>query len=109
MHLIRCISAAILCCCAFSSQSQNKNSVWVFGDSALIDFSDTANILTGQSSVNSRGSCASISDTAGNLLFYTGYDDDVYSIGGPPFNGGEVWNNLHQTMQNGDSLVMGLW
>ncbi|MCC6383709.1 MAG: T9SS type A sorting domain-containing protein [Bacteroidia bacterium] len=89
--------------------SQYKNSIWVFGDSSLIDFSDTSNILTGYSAINSRGSCSSICDTNGTLLFYTGYDDDVYSIGGPPFNGGEIWNNQHQTMQYGDSLVMGLW
>jgi len=109
MKAAKYMCTVFLLCCAFICNAQYKNSIWCFGDSSLIDFSDTSNILTGQSSVNSRGSCTTISDTAGNLLFYTGYDDDVYSIGGPPFSGGEVWNNLHQTMQNGDSLVMGLW
>ncbi|MBL0339721.1 MAG: hypothetical protein IPP71_01685 [Bacteroidetes bacterium] len=57
----------------------------------------------------SRGSCASICDTNGQLLFYSGYDDDIYSILGPPFQNGEIYNSQHNTMQNGDSIVMAAW
>jgi hypothetical protein len=89
--------------------AQKRGAVWCFGDSALVDFSDTSNIITGKSRIISRGSCATLCDSSGQLLFYTGYDDDVYSMGGPPFNGGEIWTHQHQTMQNGDSIVMGLW
>ncbi|MBK6641723.1 MAG: hypothetical protein IPG39_11025 [Bacteroidetes bacterium] len=32
--------------------AQKRGSVWCFGDSALIDFKDTANIITGTSIVN---------------------------------------------------------
>ena len=53
-----------------SASAQKRGSVWCFGDSALVDFSDTANIVTGTSSVKSRGSCVSISDSAGYLILY---------------------------------------
>ena len=94
---------------SFWGYSQKQNNVWCFGDSALIDFSDTANILNGASSIDSRGSCASICDSSGLLLFYSGYDADVYSIGGPPFKGGEIYTKQHSTMDNGDSIVMAAW
>ena len=48
---------------------QYKNSVWCFGDSARIDF--VGGVATaGGSAVNSRGSCASIADSANDVLFY---------------------------------------
>lgn len=93
----------------FFCVAQKNVSVWCFGDSALIDFNDTANIITGTSIIKSRGSCASISDSSGQLLFYSGYDNDIYSIGGPPYQNGEIYNKQHNTMQNGDSIVMLLW
>ncbi len=96
-------------CCAFFSNAQKRDAVWCFGDSALIDFSDTSNIITGTSMAKSRGTCASICDSIGQLLFYVAYDNDVYTIGGPPFQNGEIFNNQHNTMQNGDSVVMQLW
>lgn len=37
--------------------------------------------------------CASISDSAGNLLFYT--------------NGEKVWNKNHEVMPNGEGLEIG--
>jgi hypothetical protein len=89
--------------------AQNRNNIWCFGDSAAIDFNNIGNPTTLHSSVNSRGSCASISDTAGQLLFYSAYDADAYLNGGPPFYGGEVYNKNHNVMSNGDSIVMGLW
>lgn len=74
-----------------------------------MNFIDTTNIVTGTSALITRGSCASISDTLGNLLFYAGYNKDVYINGGPAFKNGEVFNGTHQTMVNGDSIVMQLW
>ncbi|MEI2759648.1 MAG: hypothetical protein V9G42_09510 [Bacteroidia bacterium] len=103
------ISAAFLICCAYFANAQKQGSVWCFGDSALVDFSDTANIITGSSMVKSRGSCASIADSAGSLLFYAGYNTDTWAAGGPPFQNGEIWNKQHQIMQNGDSIVMQAW
>jgi hypothetical protein len=87
MKLILLISFCLLFC-TFSF-GQKRGAVWCFGDSALVDFSDPANIITGTSILKSRGSCASISDTSGNLLFYAGYDNDVYINGGGAFINGK--------------------
>jgi Secretion system C-terminal sorting domain len=87
----------------FSIFSQNQNSIWCFGDSAGIDFSNINNPIPIISSVSSRGSCASISDSAGDLLFYTN------TRTGFSGNTVKVWNKNHQIMQNGDSIVGENW
>ena len=46
------------------------NSIWIFGDSAGIDFRNTAIPIPISSSIDSRGSCVSISDSSGNLKLY---------------------------------------
>ncbi len=40
--------------------SQNRNSIWVFGDSAGIDFTVPTNPIPITSGMDGRGSCASI-------------------------------------------------
>jgi hypothetical protein len=77
---------------------QGRNSIWCFGDSAGIDFSDTANPVPCFSTVNGRGTCASISDSLGNLLFY--------AHAGNGINGAStrVRNRNHQTMPNGTGV-----
>jgi hypothetical protein len=50
--------------------AQNRNSIWVFGDSSLVDFGNAGSPVTGVSGMDGRGSCVSISDTSGSLLFY---------------------------------------
>ncbi len=99
---------AILIATPLFCAAQKRGAVWVFGDSALVDFSDTSNILTGNSLIKSRGSCASISDSNGQLLFYTGYDTD-WMITGAYEKNGEIFNKLHSTMANGDSIIMMGW
>jgi len=75
-----------------------QDAVWCFGDSAGIDFSDTANITTFKSSAYSLEAEASISDCDGILQFYTGnYSDNV--------NYFSAYNRLHLVIQNGDSLL----
>ena len=84
------------------AKAQNQNSVWVFGDSAGIDFSSGVPV-TFASEMDGRGSCVSISDSSGNLLFYAN------TIAGNPWHSTLVYNNLHQVMQNGDSIVGEAW
>lgn len=86
--LFYCI-AAIICCNTFS-QSYDNN--WVFGDSAALQFTsgEPVSYISGMTAAES---CASISDSSGNLLFYT--------------NGENVWNKEHEVMPNGDSLEIG--
>ena len=106
MKSLRYISAAFLICCAYFANAQKQGSVWCFGDSALVDFSDTANIITGSSMVKSRGSCASIADSSGNLLFYVSYDPTAIIAGTDPV---KAYNSNHQVMANGDSMKGGGW
>lgn len=70
--------------------SQNQGSMWYFGNMAGLNFNSGAPVsLTNSALTTSEGS-ASISDAAGNLLFYTG--------------GTTVYNRFHATMANGTGL-----
>jgi hypothetical protein len=106
MKLILSILFLVLFC--KFGYGQNRNSVWCFGDSTGINFNDTANPLTFVSGMNSKGSCSSICDTVGNLLFYSstpdiiGFWNGVYPLG-------IVYNRNHEMMQNGDSLNCRSW
>jgi hypothetical protein len=97
------LMAATLCCCHFFSYAQNRNSVWCFGDSALIDFSDTSNIIVGSCGLDTRGSCASIANENGKLLFYA---ETRATISG---NTTLVFDTTHQVMQNGNNIVGRGW
>jgi len=88
---------------SFSSSAQFKNTVWCFGDSAGIDFNDTANITTFSSGMDSRGSCVSIADSSGALLFY------AYTRGANNVNSCTVRNKQHQIMENGDNMIGENW
>ncbi len=87
----------------FPCKSQKRGAVWCFGDSALVDFTDTSNVLVGHSAVKSRGSCVSISDSVGNLIMY------AYTRAG--VNGNTTWlkNNQDSLVQFGDSIVGEGW
>ena len=55
--------------------AQFSNLNWTFGDSCGIKFSATGIDSIYRTSVNARGSCATISDSIGNLLFYSASPD----------------------------------
>ncbi|MBK7388877.1 MAG: hypothetical protein IPI23_07330 [Bacteroidetes bacterium] len=71
MNLIRplflIIAFSIIAC---GVNAQKRGNVWCFGDSAGIDFSNLGLPQVFTSSLDTRGSCASIADTSGQLLFY---------------------------------------
>lgn len=73
----------------FSFGQFNRTKNWVLGDSILIDF-NTAIPSVGSSAIVSLEGISCISDTNGNLLFYT--------------NGIKVWDANHQLMPNGLDL-----
>lgn len=58
---------------------------------AALDFMTNPPTALGNSAMSSMESCSSISDAAGNLLFYT--------------DGVSVWNRQHQVMLNGTGLA----
>ena len=97
-----------MCICSFEfTNAQNKNINWTFGDSAGINFSNFNQPTTFITSAKSRGSCASISDSAGSLLFYYAYDPNAL-LGGSLYNG-NVYDKNNQIMQNGDYIVTLAW
>ena len=87
--LQRLVVILILCfTCALNAQGEAN--VWYFGENAGLDFnSGTPVALTNGALVTNEG-CASISDSVGNLLFYT--------------DGVTVYNNNHTIMPNGNGL-----
>ena len=68
--------------------SQQEAANWYFGDNAGIQFDIDNNTVTSvnDGQLSTDEGCTSISDTDGNLLFYT--------------DGRTVWNRLHQPMAN---------
>ncbi len=80
------------------SSAQKQGNIWYFSDSCGLDFSNGIPVeLTNGGISNTTGlACegnATISDSAGNLLFYA---DAV-----------KVWNKNHQIMPNGSGLMGG--
>ena len=57
--------------CSLNVVSQNRNNIWCFGDSAGIDFRNVSNPVPISSGMDGRGGCSGISDSSGNLLFYS--------------------------------------
>ncbi len=72
--------------------SQNRAINWAFGDSAGLNFA-TEPPTPFLSSIKTFEPSATISDEAGNLLFYT--------------NGKTIWNKEHEVMVNGNFLDIG--
>src|SRR5688500_316399 len=80
-------------CFINSSYSQKEAINWTFGDDIGLNFNSTP-----PSAFNSEafgGPPSTISDSAGNLLFYTGGYPDLDTI----------WNQNHQMMANGGDLI----
>ena len=80
-----------------------RNNVWCFGDSAGIDFSIPANPIPISTSLVTRGTCASLSDQMGELIFYCETRAGIFG------NSGLVFNKDHQLMLNGDSILGQGW
>ena len=71
--------------------AQNQTNHWNFGNKAALNFNNgNVNVLS-DSEMETPAGCSAISDTQGNLLFYT--------------NGQTVWNKNHTVMENGADLV----
>lgn len=67
-----------------------QNNVWAFGIRAGVDFNSGVPVSI-STAIKANEGTASVSDAAGNLLFYT--------------DGSNVWNKVHQKMPHGDTIV----
>lgn len=72
------------------AQDYKRTQNWYFGDSAGLSFATDPPTALTDGTINTIEGCATMSDTNGNLLFYT--------------NGVRVWNKNHQVMDNGAGL-----
>jgi hypothetical protein len=93
----------ILLLAIINCDAQKSGYVWTFGDSAGIDFNNLSSPQPIVSNLDSRGSCVSISDTNGGLLFYSGIS--INTIG---FSA-SLYNSNNQLISNGDSIVGEGW
>ena len=73
-----------------STYGQGEANNWYFGQNAGISFNTTPPTALTDGRVNTLEGCTTISDTTGNLLFYT--------------DGITVWDRFHNIMQNGSGL-----
>src|SRR5688572_26341050 len=70
---------------SLTAQAQRETDNWYFGKYASLNFNQTGVPISNLgSAMNTHSACSSISDSLGNLLFYT--------------NGDTVWNRQHQIM-----------
>lgn len=70
---------------------QNENNVWVFGKYASINFIGGTPVIVNNSQMSSEEGSSSISDSLGNLLFYS--------------NGEKVWDKNNNILPNGNNLL----
>ena len=82
---------SILIGCIKIAAAQKEADKWFFGNFAGLDFSSGVPASLNGSAIYTNEGCSSISDVAGNLLFYT--------------DGITVWNQQHQIMPNGTGLL----
>ena len=85
------------------SKAQYSDRFWCFGDSAGINFSSLNNPVPTVTGLDTRGSCTSISDSIGNLLFYANTRAAKAGLTG------QIRNRNHEIMLNGDSLYGAGW
>lgn len=106
---MRFLILLVLFILSISVSAQFTDRYWCFGDSAGIDFRNLNNPIPGECVLRSRGTCASICDSSGNLLFYCGDPHvDLWLQPGTHFLG-IILNKNHEIMEGGDSLVGSTW
>ncbi|MCL6275443.1 T9SS type B sorting domain-containing protein [Muricauda sp. 2012CJ35-5] len=87
---LRIFCALVLCLSFAQIHAQLEASIWYFGENAGLDFRSGTPVPLLDGALNTQEGCATISDFAGNLMFYT--------------DGSTVWNRNHTPMPNGTGL-----
>lgn len=88
--LVRNLALAFITTLFFSASFGQRSANWFFGFGAGIKFTPTGVVNQAVSAIQTDEGCSSLSDTAGNLLFYT--------------DGLKIWNKNHLVMANGSGL-----
>jgi gliding motility-associated-like protein len=104
------INLMLLAVCTTITLSAQKEWTfnWHFGEKVSLGFSSGAPMLGVGSEMQTAEGCASISDEAGNLLFYTnGGGRDPIQSGGQP--SGKIWNRLNEVMYDMSFTEGGGW
>jgi hypothetical protein len=92
----------IFICGSSNLFSQSRNNIWCFGDSAGIDFNSLNSPIPKFSFVDGRGSCVSIADSSGQLLWY------AYTKSGS--NQSTIVRSKNDSiMQNGSAIAGQAW
>ena len=78
---------------AVPSLAQKENINWYFGSNAGVTFASGSPVAVTNGAMSAVEGCAAISDSAGNLLFYT--------------NGESIWNRNHLLMPNANGTLNG--
>ena len=86
---------------SFFSSGQSRNSAWVFGDSAGINFNGGA--IPTISGMDGRGSCVNICDTNGNIVLY------AYTRAGVFAWSTHVFNATNTSVLGADSITGEAW
>jgi hypothetical protein len=73
------------------SHAQGEANIWYFGENAGLDFNSGSPVALTDGQLVTEEGCATISNSLGQLLFYT--------------DGSIVYNNDHQVMVNGTGLM----
>jgi gliding motility-associated-like protein len=89
--LFRILSFIFLCYQYSGVFSQSESNYWYFGNKAGLKFNTLPPVAVTDGQINSYGGSATISDNAGNLLFYT--------------DGVKIWAKNHTVMPNGSGLM----
>ena len=91
MNQIKVILILCFSLLGLNGYSQNEANIWYFGDYAGVSFDSGIPIALTDGALSTREGCATISDSNGNLLFYT--------------EGTTIWNSNHVIMMNGTGLL----
>ncbi|PNQ72408.1 hypothetical protein C1T31_11470 [Hanstruepera neustonica] len=88
MRLFFCITLILFSSFLFA---QGEANYWYFGSNAGLDFNSGTAVAITDGALNTNEGCSTISDSNGDLLFYT--------------DGIRVWDKNHNTMPNGFGLM----
>lgn len=89
--MFRCVILALLLSLPVLLSAQGEANVWYFGSNAGLDFSGGAPVPLSNGALSTFEGCAVLSDSAGNLMFYT--------------DGQFVYDRTHTLMPNGTGLL----